>query len=149
MTGSGALGRVALSADARRRARSSQRGFVTAETALVLPTLLGLGFALAFVIAAAADRIRCADAAWEAARGLARGDSAAAAQAVRQLAPHGASMAIDSSGGHVTVRVSTALAFGNAILPILHVDGHAEVACEPGAPCAAGDEPVASAGRRR
>lgn len=126
-----------------------ERGFVTAETALVLPTLLGLGFALAFVIAAAADQIRCADAAWEAARGLARGDASDAAQAMRQLAPHGASMAIDSSGGHVTVRVSTALAFGNAILPVLHVDGHAEVTCEPGAPCAGGDDSDAAAGRRR
>jgi len=126
-----------------------QRGFVTAETALVLPTLLGLGFALAFVIAATADRIRCADAAWEAARVLARGDSAAAAQAVRQLAPHGATMAIASSRGHVTVRVSTALAFGNAMLPVLHVDGHAEVACEPGTPCAEDDDSVASAERRR
>jgi hypothetical protein len=145
----GLLRRVMHLADARRRAQSAQRGFVTAETALVLPTLLGLGFALAFVIAAAADRIRCADAAWEAARGLARGDSAAATQAVRQLAPHGASMAIDSSGGHVTVRVSTALAFGNAILPALHVDGNAEVACEPGAPCAGDDGSVASAERRR
>ena len=149
MTGFNPLRRVVRPVGAQRRAQSAQRGFVTAETALVLPTLLGLGFALAFVIAAAADRIRCADASWEAARGLARGDSAAAAQAVRQLAPQGASMTIDSSDGHVTVRVSTALAFGNAVLPVLHVDGRAEVACEPGAPCAGEDDPVASAERRR
>jgi Flp pilus assembly protein TadG len=137
-------------AGARRTAESAQRGFVTAETALVLPTLLGLGFALAFVIAAVADRIRCADAAWEAARGLARGgSSAAAAHAVDQLAPRGAAMAVDSSGGHVTVRVSAALAFGNAILPILHVDGRAEAVCEPGTPCAEDDDPATSAGRRR
>lgn len=149
MTAVNPLRRVVRLVGARRRAQSAQRGFVTAETALVLPTLLGLGFALAFVIAAAADRIRCADAAWEAARGLARGDSAAAAQAVRQLAPRGASMAIADSGGHVTVRVSTSLAFGNVLLPVLHVNGDAEVACEPGAPCAGGDDSAASTTRRR
>jgi len=148
MTGFNPLRRLARLVGARRRAQSAQRGFVTAETALVLPTLLGLGFALAFVIAAAADQIRCADASWEAARGLARGDSAAATQAVRRLAPHGASMTIDSSGGHVAVRVSTALAFGNAILPVLHVNGRAEVVCEPGAPCAEEDDSAASAQRR-
>jgi Flp pilus assembly protein TadG len=118
---------------AQVKPRASERGFVTAETALVLPTLLGLGFALAFVIAAVADRIRCADAAWEAARVLARGESSAtAANAVHQLAPQGASMSIADSGGHVSVRVSTALAFGNTLLPVLHVDGSAQVACEPG-----------------
>ena len=57
-------------------------------------------------------------------------------------------MAGDDSGGHVTVRVSTALAFGSAILPILHVDGRAEVACEPGTACA-GDDDSASADKRR
>lgn len=149
MTGTGPRGQPLRLASARGRVGSAQRGFVTAETALVLPTLLGLGFALAFVIAAVADRIRCADAAWEAARGLARGGSSAeAAQAVRDLAPRGASMAVDSSGGHITVRVSTALAIGNALLPILHVDGHAEAACEPGTSCA-GDGGDPSAERRR
>jgi Flp pilus assembly protein TadG len=132
------------------RTDSRQRGFVTAETALVLPTLLGLGFALAFVIAAVADRIRCADAAWEAARVLARGESSAvAAQAVHQLAPRGASMSVDNSGGHVSVQVSTALAFGNAILPVLHVDGRAQAACEPGTPCASVDSSAAGTSERR
>jgi hypothetical protein len=132
------------------RAESRQRGFVTAETALVLPTLLGLGFALAFVIAAVADRIRCADAAWEAARVLARGESAAVAtQAVHQLAPRGASMSVDDSAGHVSVQVSTALAFGNAMLPVLHVDGRAQAACEPGTSCASVDDSAAGATERR
>jgi Flp pilus assembly protein TadG len=132
------------------RAESRQRGFVTAETALVLPTLLGLGFALAFVIAAVADRIRCTDAAWEAARVLARGESSAvAAQAVHQLAPRGASMSVDNSGGHVSVQVSTALAFGNAMLPVLHVDGRAQAACEPGTPCASVDSSAAATSERR
>jgi hypothetical protein len=115
----------------------SQGGFVTAETALVLPTLLSLGFALAFVIAAAADRIRCTDAAWEAARGLARGESpAAAAEAVQRLAPLGASMSVQNASGHVSVVVFATLRFGNVMLPVLHVDGHAQIACEPGIGCA-------------
>ena len=144
-----ALSRVAHRSRART-AESRQRGFATAETALVLPTLLGLGFALAFVIAAVADRIRCADAAWEAARVLARGESSAVAgQAVHQLAPRGASMSVDSSGGHVSVEVTTALAFGNAFLPVLHVDGRAQAACEPGTPCASVDSSAVGAAERR
>jgi hypothetical protein len=92
------------------------------------------------VIAAVADRIRCADAAWEGARVLARGESRAmAAREVHELAPRGASMSVDDSGGHVSVRVSTALAFGNIFLSVVHVDGSAQVVCEPGAPCATVD----------
>ncbi len=122
----------------RRRCRgTAEEGFVTAETALVLPSLVGLGLALAFIVTAAADQLRCADAAWEAARGLARGEAPAyATRATQRLGPAGAAVLVNTADGSVIVRVSARLALGGAILPALHIDGHAQVSCEPGTPCA-------------
>ena len=115
----------------------SERGFVTAETAMVLPTLMGLGLALVLIVTAAAIQLRCADAAWEAARGLARGEPADfATRAVSRLGPPGASVFVDTIDGSVLVRVSAQLALGGALLPAIHVEGHARVTCEPGSPCA-------------
>jgi Flp pilus assembly protein TadG len=122
----------------RKSGATAERGFVTAETALVLPSLVGLGVALAFIVTAAADELRCSDAAWEAARGLARGESSGyALRAAQRLGPAGASVLVDSGGGSVQVRVSARLVLGGAILPALHVNGHAQVSCEPGTGCAA------------
>jgi hypothetical protein len=120
-----------------RLPNASQHGFVTAETAMVLPTLVGLGLALVLVVSAAATQLRCTDAAWEAARGIARGEPITfATHAAQQLGPSGASVFVDPTGGSVLVRVSSRLALGGALLPALHVDGHAQVTCEPGTPCA-------------
>jgi hypothetical protein len=125
------------SATRLRRRGAAEEGFVTAETALVLPSLVGLGLALAFIVTAAADQLRCADAAWEAARGVARGETAGfATRAAHRLGPAGATVLVNTADGSVLVRVSARLALGSAILPALHVDGHAQVSCEPGTPCA-------------
>lgn len=122
-----------------KRGVASERGYVTAETAMVLPTLVGLGLAFALIVAAAATQLRCADAAWEAARGLARGEPAAfATRAVDRLGPSGASVFIDTADGSVLVRVSARLALGGALLPAIHVEAHAQIACEPGTQCASG-----------
>jgi Flp pilus assembly protein TadG len=124
----------------RIRSAGRQDGFVTAETALVLPTLVGLGFALALVVLAVADQLRCADAAWEGARALARGYSVSDAIGVaRRFAPHGAGVVASSAHGAVEVRVSASPAFGNALLPAVRVEGHAQVPCEPGVSCGIGD----------
>jgi len=121
----------------RRRQVAGEQGYVTAETAMVLPSLIGLGLALAFIVTAAADQLRCTDAAWEAARGLARGETAGfATRAAHRLGPAGATVLVNTADGSVLVRVSARLALGGALLPALHVDGHAQVACEPGTPCA-------------
>ena len=121
----------------RPRRGTPEEGFVTAETALVLPSLVGLGLALAFIVTAAADQLRCADAAWEAARGLARGEAPGyATRAAQRLGPAGAAVLVNTTDGSVIVRVSARLALGGAILPVLHIDGHAQVSCEPGTPCA-------------
>jgi hypothetical protein len=120
-----------------RVAGSCDQGFVTAETALVLPSLVGLGLALALIVTAAAAQLRCTDAAWEAARSLARGETPGFAnQAAHRLGPSGATVFVNTGDGSVLVRVSTRLALGGALLPALHVDGHAQVSCEPGTPCA-------------
>jgi Flp pilus assembly protein TadG len=116
---------------------ASERGFVTAETAMVLPTLMGLGLALVLVVTAAATQLRCTDAAWEAARGLARGEPADfATRVVDRLGPAGASVSVETVDGSVLVRVSARLALAGALLPAIHVEGQARVTCEPGVPCA-------------
>lgn len=115
----------------------AERGFVTAETAMVLPTLMGLGLALVLIVTAAATQLRCSDAAWEAARGLARGEPPDfATRVVDRLGPAGASVYIETIDGTVLVRVSARLALSGALLPAIHVEGHARVTCEPGTPCA-------------
>lgn len=116
---------------------TAERGFVTAETAMVMPTLMGLGLALVLIVTAAAAQLRCSDAAWEAARGLARGESRDYADRVlERLGPAGASVFIDAVDGTVLVRVSVRLAIGGALLPAIQVEGHAQITCEPGTPCA-------------
>lgn len=120
-----------------RSSRIAERGYVTAETAMVLPTLVGLGLALVLIVVAAAAQLRCTDAAWEAARGLARGEpSGYAAQAVQRFGPADASTEVSTADGSVLVRVSARLPIGTALLPAIHVVGHAQIACEPGSPCA-------------
>ena len=120
----------------RRLEAVAQRGFVTAETAMVLPTLIGLGLMLVLLVTAAATQVRCTDAAWEAARGLARGESAEfATRAVNHLGPAGASVFVETVGDTVLVRVTARLEFGGALLPVIHMEGHAQVTCEPGISC--------------
>lgn len=115
----------------------AERGFVTAETAMVIPTLMGLGLALVLIVTAAATQLRCADAAWEAARGLARGEPAEYTnQVVDRLGLPNASVSIETVDSSVLVRVSAQLAISGALLPTVHVQGHARITCEPGTPCA-------------
>lgn len=119
------------------QADRAERGYVTAETAMVLPTLVGLGLALALIVVASAAKLRCADAAWEAARGLARGEPPGyATEAVHRFGPADASVDVSDTAGSVLVRVSARLPLGNALLPAIRVEGRAQIACEPGSPCA-------------
>lgn len=119
---------------------TAERGYVTAETAMVLPTLVGLGLALALIVVAAAAQLRCADAAWEAARGLARGEPPGrATQAVNRLGPASASVDVGEADGSVIVHVSARLPIVNGLLPAIRVEGHAQIACEPGTSCADDD----------
>ncbi len=83
---------------------------VTAETATVLPFLVLVTLALAWMIAVGVAQVRCLDAAREAARLVARGDGAGAAVDVATaVAPSGARVSIDETGAAVTVRVTARL----------------------------------------
>ena len=106
---------------------------VTAETAVVLPVLvLVLAAAVAAVVVVGAQ-LRCVDAAREAARAAARGDSAAVVgQLAAAAAPDGAVTELGGEGDTVRVTVS-------ATVSPLGLPWHVEVSAtatgvrEPGA----------------
>lgn len=117
---------------ARLRAADSEAGYVTAETALLLPVLLGFGYALTMLVVLAGDQIRCADAAWETARALARGSpSSALMRLVGEYAPAGASATVREADGSLTVRVDHARGVVSRFLPEVHISATATVPCEP------------------
>lgn len=106
------------------------RGSVTIEAALGLAVLtLVLAMCLAG-IACLLAQLRCADAAREAARLVARGDESGAATAVSALAPAGASWSV-SGGDLVTATVSAAPVGG--LLPGVVISASASAAREPSA----------------
>ena len=110
----------------------SEGGYVTAETALLLPILLGIGYALALVVLLAADQIRCGDAAWEAARALARGVPAAQLSDIAaRYAPAGAHASAWSNGGSLTVEVDREQSVASRFLPSIRISATATVPCEP------------------
>jgi hypothetical protein len=83
----------------------SERGAVTAELALALPTLLAVTAGLVWLLAVGAAQVRTVDAARETARAVARGDDPAAAVAVgEQVAPEGVSVTVTSEGDRVVAR---------------------------------------------
>ncbi|MGW1197255.1 TadE family type IV pilus minor pilin [Streptomyces sp. NPDC002536] len=86
--------------------RRSDGGYVTAEAAVVLPTLVLFGMALLWGLMAAAAQIQCVDAARAGARSAARSDpSSAAVAAARSAAPAGARIGVERRGDLVRVRV--------------------------------------------
>ncbi|MFH8794264.1 TadE family type IV pilus minor pilin [Streptomyces sp. NPDC017941] len=93
------------SSEGRRTRRDG--GYVTAETAVVLPTLVLFTMALVWVLLAASAQIQCVDAARAGARAMARQDPQGTAVAVaRRAAPRGASVAVRRDGDLVRVEVA-------------------------------------------
>lgn len=114
------------------RGQVDERGYVTAESALLLPILLAVGYALALVVLLAADQIRCADAAWEAARQLARGVPESQLPGLTaRLAPDGSRASAWSSGGVLTVEVDRDQSIASRLLPSIRIAATATVPCEP------------------
>ena len=120
-----------------RRARSPNRqalldsGMVTAELAAALPILMILvGVALA-AVSVAGQRVRTADAAREAARAAARGDSVAARRLAAEAAPS-AAVTISRSGDRVVAQVRLALHPMGGWLPAVQIVERAVAAAEPG-----------------
>ncbi|MET3961611.1 hypothetical protein ABIE44_001545 [Marmoricola sp. OAE513] len=88
------------------RGRKNQDGAVAAETAVVLPVLVLVAAALAWLVAAGVNQVRTVDAARETARALARDEDPATAEVYgRKVAPEGAVFAIRHDGGHIEVEV--------------------------------------------
>ncbi|MFD9060355.1 TadE family type IV pilus minor pilin [Kitasatospora purpeofusca] len=89
--------------------RRGDAGFVTAETAVALPTLVLLAALLVWAVLAAAAQLRCVDAARVGARAAARGEADAAGVA-RAAAPPGAAVLVDLASD--TVRVTVDAPYG-------------------------------------
>ncbi|WP_233160417.1 TadE family type IV pilus minor pilin [Actinophytocola xanthii] len=102
---------------------------MTVETAVALAgfvTVLALALG---AISAAVDQLRCTDAAREAARLTARGDSDGAAAAARRIAPRGATVDISTEGEEIHVIVHAAPVAG--LVPGLRVRAEAFAIGEP------------------
>lgn len=93
-------------ARAWRRWRGSDQGFVTAESAVVLPVLVTFTMALVWGLLVVAAQLQCVDAARTGARAAARQDPPDAVVALaREVAPGGAKVTVGREGGQVRVVV--------------------------------------------
>ncbi|MEU8753613.1 TadE family type IV pilus minor pilin [Streptomyces chartreusis] len=91
---------------ARRPVGGSDRGFVTAESAVVLPVLVMFAMALVWGLLVMAAQIQCVDAARTGARAAARQDPAdAVIEVTRGAAPRGATVTVGREGDEVRVVV--------------------------------------------
>lgn len=117
-----------------RTDRSDQRGAVTAETVLVLPLLASVTLAMVWLLTVGIAQVRVTDAAREAARALARGESTAAAEElVGRVAP-GGRMSASRDGDRVVVTVTESRdpPFGLALeLPGFTTEARAVALVEP------------------
>nr|BFD83530.1 hypothetical protein StreXyl84_29310 [Streptomyces sp. Xyl84] len=101
----------------RRAGRGGDRGFVTAEAAMVLPVLVLVVTALVWGLLVMVAQIQCVDAARVGARAAARQDpETAVVRAARETAPHGAKVTVSRQGERVHV-VVTAAPPGLGLLP--------------------------------
>ncbi|WP_069813299.1 TadE family type IV pilus minor pilin [Streptomyces sp. TP-A0874] len=97
--------------------RSSDRGYVTAEAAVVLPAMALFTVALIWGLMAAAAQIQCVDAARAGARAAARAEpEEATLAAARTTAPEGAEISVKREDGLVRVRVEAPA--GPGALPV-------------------------------
>ncbi|MGC9543579.1 TadE family type IV pilus minor pilin [Streptomyces sp. UG1] len=91
---------------ARRPGWGSDRGFVTAESAVVLPVLVMFAMALVWGLLVMAAQIQCVDAARTGARAAARQDPEdAVVEVAREAAPRGSTITVAREGDQVRVVV--------------------------------------------
>ncbi|WP_020141285.1 TadE family type IV pilus minor pilin [Streptomyces sp. 351MFTsu5.1] len=89
-----------------RRERAADQGFVTAESAMVLPVLVMFATALVWGLLVVAAQIQCVDAARSGARAAARQDPAdAVVRVARDTAPRDAEVTVAREGDRVRVVV--------------------------------------------
>ncbi|QOV36625.1 pilus assembly protein [Streptomyces ferrugineus] len=90
----------------RRPGWGSDRGFVTAESAVVLPVLVMFAMALVWGLLVMAAQIQCVDAARTGARAAARQDPHdAVVEVAREAAPRGSTITVGREGDQVRVVV--------------------------------------------
>jgi hypothetical protein len=90
----------------RGSSRSGSSGYVTAETAIVLPVFALLLAVALWALAVGRAQLDAVDAARDGARAAARGESAAVvSQVIRAAAPPGAVFAVAEDGTTITVVV--------------------------------------------
>lgn len=119
-----------MAAVRRRRRPAPDSGAVTVEAAIALGAfVLVLAIALG-AIASVTDQLRCTDAAREAARLTARGDSERGRVAAERIAPSGARVTITVRGDTVEVQVHAEPV--NGLLPGVRLHGEAFAVAEPG-----------------
>jgi hypothetical protein len=101
---------------------------VTAETVMVLPVLVAVALALAWLLALASTQVRVVDAAREVARAAARDESRTEAVALGlRVAPAGSDIDVQVQGDTVVARVRATVRGPGGVLGLLPaVDVHAE-----------------------
>lgn len=108
---------------------------MTAEAAVVLPVLVLVTVALAWLVSLGVAQARVVDASREAARALARGESRGTAVALaRRVAPGGASVSTDASSTTVTSTVVAPVEGPGGVFaafPTVRVRAEAVAAREP------------------
>lgn len=88
----------------------NQRGAVTAEAAVVMPSIVLLAAALAWMVSFGVAEVRAIDAARETARALARGEEQNVSVGLgTRVAPAGARIAVRTDGDLLVVTVSATL----------------------------------------
>jgi hypothetical protein len=109
-----------------------EQGSATAEFAAALPVLVVLLLTGFTGVRATLAKLRCVDAAREAARVAARGEPGEAAG--RRVAPDGATISVRVDGDVVRAVVRVRVRPLGPRLPAFTVDGSAAAAAEPGGP---------------
>lgn len=90
-----------------RERRGRDAGSVTAEMAVLLPTLVLVAAALAWLVGLGVAQVQCVDAARDAARALARDEPAdVAVELATRSAPDGARVRLQEDDGIVEVEVT-------------------------------------------
>jgi hypothetical protein len=113
-----------------RARRTQDRGSVTAELAVGLPALVLLVLAALTAVSAVVTKLQCVDAAREAARAAARGESGQPAG--RQVAPVGAGVSVAFRDDTVRATVAVQVRPLGPYLPGIPVTAQAVAECEPG-----------------
>jgi hypothetical protein len=100
------MGRWSIGRSRRQRRRCLDRGYVTAEAAVVLPVVAMFALGMLWVITLGVAQVQAVDAARDAARSLARGDDPAVARAYAgRSAPAGSILRFSDTGSSVRVTV--------------------------------------------